>query len=89
MPKYKYSYNFMSNKFCDRKGTWIIVSTPNYIHKYYCKNYHVEKLLGAFRYCCLFCISPRLYNSSIMLLASVKVLVWPDKFSSGKISSLV
>ena len=37
---------------------------------------HVRNSLRAFRYCCSFCISPRLYNSSIKLLASVRVSVW-------------
>ena len=51
--------------------------------------YILEKLLRAFRYCCLFCISPRLYNSSIRLLASVRVLVCPDNFNPKSTSSLV
>ena len=54
----------MSLNFCDRKSFFDI-----------CKYYYVENLLRAFGYCCLFCISPRLYNSSIKLLASVRVSV--------------
>ena len=79
----------MSHSFCDRKSTSISVSIPKCIYKYYCKNCYVENLLIAFRCCCLFCISPRLYNSCIKLLASVRVSVWPDIFSPSKVSNLV
>ena len=79
----------MSHNFCDCKSTWISVSIPKYIYKYYCEYYYVENLLLAFRFCYLFCISPRLYNSSIKLLASVRVSVWPDNFKPSKTSSLV
>ena len=48
-----------------------------------------ENLLRAFRYCCLFCISPHLYNSSIRFDASVRVLLSPDNFKPSKTSSLV
>ena len=65
----------MSHNFSDRKGTWISVSMPKYVYKYYCKYYYVENLLGALRYCCLFCISHRLYNSSIKVHACVRVSV--------------
>ena len=60
-----------------------------YLYKYYCKYYYVENLLRAFRYCRLFRISPRLYNSSNKLLASVRVSVCPDNFKPSKTSSLV
>ena len=51
--------------------------------------YIEENLLRAFRYCCLFCISPRLYSSSITLLAFVTLSVWKDNFNPSKTSSLV
>ena len=54
IPKYNYSFNFMSHNFWDHKSTWISVSIPKYIYKCYCKYYYVENLLRAFRYCCLF-----------------------------------
>ena len=43
--------------------------------------YIVWNLLGEFRYCSSFSISPILYTSSIMLLSSVKASVWPDMFN--------
>ena len=51
--------------------------------------YWVEVLSRAFRYCCSFWISPLLYSSSVKLLASVRVSVWPVNFSHGKTSNLV
>ena len=65
----------MSHNFCDRRSTWVSVSIPKYIYRYFCNYYYVEKLLRAFRYYCSFCVSPRSYNSSIKLLASVTVSV--------------
>ena len=49
----------------------------------------VRILSGAFQYCCSFCISPLLYNSSIMFDATVTVSVWPDSFHPNKSSNLV
>ena len=51
--------------------------------------YSVEELSRAFRYCYSFRISPLLYKSSIKLLASVKVSVWPDSFYPNKNANLV
>ena len=58
----------MSHNFCGRKNTWTSVSIPKYICKCFCKYYYVENLLRAFRCCCLLCISPRLFNSSMNYL---------------------
>ena len=45
---YNYSYNFMPHNFSDCKSTWISVSIPKSIYKFYCKYYYVENLLIAF-----------------------------------------
>ena len=66
--------------------SYILVSILQYSYSY---NYILENLLRAFRYCCLVCISPSFFNSSIRLLASVRVSVCPDKFFPSNTSILV
>ena len=70
----------MSHNFYDRKSTWISVSIFSiYTSIIVCT--YILNSLRAFRYCSLFLISPLLYNSSIKLLASVRVSLCPDNLS--------
>ena len=52
------------------------------------KNTRHLNLSRAFRFCCLFCISPLSYKLSIRL-SSVKLSDWPDGFSPSKTSNIV